>query len=195
MNDYLISLFLDDELDLDEKHQFVEAVATDTDFVKETMELLEQEKILRSGMAAVPAPALNIPIKKRLQFWLPTLRPAFAGLAGFAFALLLIMVVVRPSQSPVQVAEIQEIPHRLVLYQPGTDHTYVIGSFTGWSPVPMERIGNSGYWSLDLSLRPGEYRYNYLVGSDNRITDPTIPDREYDDFGGENTVLTIQSRI
>lgn len=190
MNDYLISLFLDDELGLDEKHQFVEAVATDADFVEQTMELLEQEKILRSGMAATPAPALRIPVKKRLQFWLPSLRPAFAG---FAVALLLVTVVMRLPRDPVQIVRVEEVPHRFILYQPGTDPAYVLGSFTGWSPVPMERIGSSGYWSLDLKLRPGEYRYNYLVGSEQRITDPTVPDREIDDFGGENTVLTIES--
>lgn len=52
MKDHLISLFIDNELDLEEKIEFVEIVHNDTSFKDETVELLIQEKFLRTEMVA-----------------------------------------------------------------------------------------------------------------------------------------------
>ena len=49
MNDYLISLFIDNEMDLDEKIEFVETVHSNHAFTPEAVDLLEQEKLLREG--------------------------------------------------------------------------------------------------------------------------------------------------
>lgn len=192
MNDHLISLYIDNELDLDEKRDFVDAIATDTVFHRETCDLLEQEKILREGMAlSIPATP-TIPIKKKLTLlwnnWYPSL-------AGFSAALVLLAVILNlQPQPPVQVLS-GEAHHRFVLYLPEAKDAAVVGTFTGWSPVPMEQIGNTGYWSLDLNLQPGEHRYSYLVGDTKRIADPTIQNREFDDFGGENSIINIGSQI
>ncbi len=50
MNDSLISLFIDDEMDLDEKVEFVETVHSSQVFTQETVDLLEQEKLLHVGL-------------------------------------------------------------------------------------------------------------------------------------------------
>jgi hypothetical protein len=55
MDDYLISLFIDDEMDLDEKIVFVETVHTSREYTLETVALLEQEKLLRKAPARMPA--------------------------------------------------------------------------------------------------------------------------------------------
>ena len=47
MKDFLISSYIDDELDLDEKIEFVEAVHEKADFKDETVDLLHQEKLVR----------------------------------------------------------------------------------------------------------------------------------------------------
>jgi hypothetical protein len=46
--EYLNSMYIDDELDLNDKISFVEKIRTDRDFADETVELLYQEKIIRS---------------------------------------------------------------------------------------------------------------------------------------------------
>ncbi len=192
MKDYLISLFLDDEMDLEEKHEFVEAVGTDHEFYKETMSFLGQEKTLRSNMVQAPATIMKVPMSKRVSMWFPTLRPAFAG---FAIAIVVVLAVYRLQQQPVHVNDVAETSHRFVLYLPDAQETQLIGSFSDWSPIPMKKIGDSGYWSLDLKLKAGEYRYNYLVENSTRITDPTIEKTEFDDFGGKNTILNIATSI
>ena len=45
--DYLSSMYIDNEMDLDEKRRFVEKVRTDDSFYNQTLELLYQEKQLR----------------------------------------------------------------------------------------------------------------------------------------------------
>ena len=47
MNDFLISMFIDNELAIDEKIEFVEEVHGCEAFKDETVELLRQEKLLR----------------------------------------------------------------------------------------------------------------------------------------------------
>ena len=44
MNDYLISLYIDDELDLDDKIDFVEIVHENKSFKEDALNLLRQEK-------------------------------------------------------------------------------------------------------------------------------------------------------
>ena len=46
MKDYLISSYIDDELDLDEKIEFVETVSEKVSFKDETVDLLLQEKLI-----------------------------------------------------------------------------------------------------------------------------------------------------
>jgi 1,4-alpha-glucan branching enzyme len=80
---------------------------------------------------------------------------------------------------------------RFVLYLPQASQARIVGTFTDWNPVPMQKIGASGYWSLTLKVPQGEHRYSYLVEGDNRMVDPTVAAREHDDFGGENSVIVV----
>jgi hypothetical protein len=86
----------------------------------------------------------------------------------------------RPSAQPGMV---------FVLNAPGSDLVELVGSFTGWSPLPMERWPD-GSWVLALDLPPGEHAYVYLV--DGRpVTPPEAVVRRPDGFGGENGVITV----
>ena len=40
----------------------------------------------------------------------------------------------------------------------------------------------------------GEHRLCYIIEGGKRIPDPTILAREKDDFGGENSILEVDSR-
>ncbi len=189
MDDSLISLFIDDEMDLDEKIVFVETVHASKPFTEETITLLEQEKLLRRVPTRMPA-SIQEKLKGQRAFswrlpWHGWLQP----MVGFATAMLLVGLgfLLMPRQPMPEV----QTEQRFVLYLPEASQAKIVGTFTDWNPVPMEKIGNSGYWSLSLKVPPGEHRYSYLVEEGARMVDPTIAAREHDDFGGENSVIIV----
>jgi hypothetical protein len=182
MIDYLISMFIDDELDLDDKVVFVETVHADKIFKNETLDLLRQEKVLRSQVVK-QAPPVEIPVKRKLKS--PRWRPIGIFAAGLAAALIILYVSL-PSQQRLS------IPHRFVIYQPEVNKVEITGSFADWQTFPMKRVGSSGYWAITLDLPEGEHRFSYILEGNRRLADPTILTREYDDFGGENSILEVK---
>lgn len=187
MKDYLISLYIDNELDLDEKITFVETVHDNRAYTDEALALLQQEKRLRHTVAApLPAapPILETPAPRAsiFSFWLKPL-------AGFAAAMLLVTLYSLLQSNPTVAPALQ---HRFVVYLPETSQAKIVGTFTGWSPIPMKQVGNSGYWTLTLNVPEGEHSYSYLIGDGQQIADPTVSTREQDDFGGENSVIEVE---
>ncbi len=189
MKDYLISQYIDNELDLDEKITFVETVHEDRWFTDETVTLLKQEKRLRTD-PALPLPALPQLIRERrtpppdwFAFWF---KP-FAGFAAGAVAVIL-FALFRPGVPPSPQGE----QHRFVVYLPESSQARIIGTFTNWQPVSMEQVGSSGYWTLTLRVPEGEHRYSYMIEEDRLVADPTVMTREQDDFGGENSVIEVR---
>lgn len=194
MKDYLISMFIDNELDLDEKIDFVETVHAERTFKDEAIDLLAQEKLLHGEMVQ-RMPQARIPVKKESEsgFFIPWLRPAALFSAGLALGAAVLFLQPTPAPVPISTAVASnEIPHRFVIYRPDVDQAEIIGTFTRWQPLSMEKIGTSGYWSLTLNLPEGEYQYSYLVEDGKQITDPTVPERVQDDFGGENSIITVK---
>ncbi len=189
MDDSLISLFIDDEMDLDEKIVFVETVHNNRRFSLEAVALLEQEKLLCALPARMPvSAAVELPVKPTVS-WSALFRPWWQPMAGFAAAVILMGLgfLLAPEQHPLAVP----MEQRFVLYLPEAGQARIVGTFTDWHPLPMQKIGASGYWSLTLKVPQGEHRYNYLVEEDNRMVDPTVATREHDDFGGENSVIVV----
>jgi len=194
MNDYLISLYIDNELNLDEKITFVETVHQDRPFTDEALAMLRQEQQLRTSWTEPAFVAATLPTRAISK---PTFNPFanwFKPAGGFVLAALiagLLFLLQSHSTSTLH----QETQQRFVLYLPESQQASIVGTFTGWKPVPMERIGASGYWSLTLSVPLGEHRYSYLIEENRRIADPTIVTKEQDDFGGENSVIQIRVAI
>ena len=85
--------------------------------------------------------------------------------------------------------------NRFVIFEPAASQVELAGSFTGWRRVTMQRIGNSGYWELNLQLPTGEHRFTYILDGDRRIADPTLPASEADDYGGQNSILRVEERL
>lgn len=189
MNEILISQFIDDQLALEEKIVFVEAVHGDDDFAGETLALLRQEQLLETLPKTMPK-RIRLPQPERrpwprLGHW--SLSPRLlATAATLAMAVGLTMLFL-PRQAPPALP----VPHRFVVFLPQAEEAKIVGTFTDWQPLLMERAGNSGYWSITLPLPPGEHRYSYLLKEGQRLLDPTVAAREEDDFGGENSLLTI----
>ncbi len=185
MKDYLISSYIDDELDLDEKIEFVETVHEKADFKDEAVDLLRHEWLIR-GEVVDRVPAVDFSEKRR--FSMPFWRSAGMFAAGLAAALLIMFFVPRQQELP------EPKLHRFVLYQPDVKQVEITGSFLGWEAVPMRRSGSSGYWEAVLEVPTGEHRLCYIIEGRRRIPDPTIPIREKDDFGGENSILAVNMK-
>ena len=185
MND-TISRFIDNELNLDEKIDFVEKVHSEDQFYAESVDLLEQEKLLRSDVTSfVPQVSFREKSKiSNLQSFTPFLR--VAEFAAVAVLILFFVFSIHPRN------EISSIQKRFVVYQPDADSVQITGSFTGWHDVPMRMIGPSGYWEIELDVTKGEHKYVFIVGDDKKIADPTTMMREKDDFGSENSVLFVE---
>jgi len=182
MKDYLISSYIDDELDYDEKIEFVETVHAKASFKDDAVDLLHQEKLIRCDVTdRVPAVALREKRRSAVSFW----RPAGIFAAGLAAALL-VMFFVTPQQEQTMLTT-----HRFVLYQPDVGRVEITGSFLGWEAVAMKKSGTSGYWEAVLEVPAGEHRLCYILEGGRRIPDPTIAIREKDDFGGENSILAV----
>ena len=175
------------ELDLDHKITFVETVHGSRRFKDETVALLHQEKLLRNAMVeTVPAVRFK-PQKSRSFDWL---RPLVALSATLAMLAVFFLLTPRP-EPPIRQEAAKRIPYRFVLYLPQAGSAQLVGSFTRWRPVPMQRLDKSGYWVLKLALPTGEHRYSYIVENGKRIADPTVLVRERDDFGGENSIIEV----
>jgi hypothetical protein len=185
MKNYLISSYIDNELNLDEKIEFVETVHETAAFKDEAVDLLHQEKLVR-GEVVDRIPAVVFPEKRR--FFITLWRPAGMFAAGLAAALLVMFFVTPQPELPVLTM------HRFVLYQPDVKQVEITGSFLEWAAVPMKRSGTSGYWEAVLEVPIGEHRLCYIIEGRKRIPDPTIPIREKDDFGGENSILAVNMK-
>lgn len=184
MNPTWISQFIDDELDLDEKEQFVRAVQASREYAAEALALLEQEKWLRAGPREAAPPEIRFaePFGFRLRRWMAPLA-AFAAGAAVAAVLWVFLIPVSGGQAL--------RPHRFVLYRPEAARVEITGSFTGWRSLPMRRTGGAGYWEITLDLPAGEHRFSYIVEGGKPLADPTVAQREQDDFGGENSILEV----
>jgi len=180
MNDHLISMYIDDELGLDDKIVFVETVHDDKNFKDEAVNLLRQEKLICSEVVD-RMPVLNIN-EQRDPWRLKLFRPLAAGLAAAA----IVWLTFWPSQEqPLR-------PWRFVIYQPDAKGVELAGSFSSWKRIPLKHAGTSGYWEITLELPEGDHRFSYIIEGSRRMVDPTIAVRETDDFGGENSILTVK---
>ncbi|RPJ14389.1 MAG: hypothetical protein EHM30_10375 [Desulfobacteraceae bacterium] len=184
MNDDLISMYIDNELSLDDKIVFVETLHAYENFKDDTVSLLEQEKLIRSEVVD-NIPALSI--KERRSAWYQNLfRPFAAAAAAGLVAAAILLMVFYPRQ------EQQVLPYRFVIYQPDAQHVELAGSFSGWKRISLKHAGQSGYWETTLDLPEGEHRFSYIIEGNRRLTDPTIAAHEIDDFGGENSILRVK---
>lgn len=185
MMDCLTSLYIDDEMDLDEKVQFIENIRKSDDMYREALDLLAQERLLRCALAAPKTvPAARPGWKSVLKLWWAAyFRPLAAAAAGLAVGFLLFVVYPAPDPQPQK--------SRFVIFLPKARQVELSGTFTEWQRLPMQPVGRTGYWELNMPLTSGEHRYVFILDNDQRITDPTQPHREWDDFGGENSILKI----
>ena len=185
--DYLISMFIDDEMDVDEKITFIEAVEKDKFFTNETLELLRQEKLICSKIVdRIPAVEVK-PQHDWKRFLQPFLQPMGMAASVLAAAVIFLAIfMTRPTPGPAA--------YRFVIYRPDVSQVEITGTFTDWKRIPMRKVGASGYWETSLDIAEGEHRFTYILEGRQAIADPTIPAREFDDLGGENSIFHVERR-
>ena len=181
MNEYLISMYIDDELNLDEKIKFVQTTHDDETFKEEAISLLEQEKLIRTEVVD-RVPPITVQKTKKITF--PNWRPIGIFAAGLATAMIIAFFTLFSQEK-------WSIPYRFIIYRPEANQVDITGSFIEWDTLPMKKVGNSGYWEITLDLPKGEHRFSYIVEGGQRLADPTVLSREQDDFGGMNSVLEV----
>jgi hypothetical protein len=184
MNDHLISLYIDDELSLQEKVDFIHALDAEPAFREDALAFLATEKRLRADVVDFVPELRRVP--RAAPHTVRWLRPLASAAAGLAAAALVLWFVLQPQpQKTMQ-------PHRFVIYQPAARTVELAGSFSDWKRIPLRAAGESGYWETTLDLPQGEHRFSYIVEGDRRVADPTVTVRESDDFGGENSILLVK---
>ena len=180
-----ISMFIDDELMLDEKIMFVEAIKENPSFTAEAIELLNIENQIRLDVVErVPQIEFLRPglLEKATSFFK---QPLGWTVTALAVAIVALLLTTMPSSEAVSKQ------NRFVIYKPQASRVEIAGSFTNWKRISMQRIGDSGYWELTMALPEGEHHFTYILGGRQRFADPTILTRELDDFGGYNSILYV----
>ena len=190
--DHLISMYIDNELSLDEKIHFLEHAHAHKAYKDEALSLLEQEKLLSAALCH-PAPEISLPDSRPSRFQPTPVRAL--GWAMAACLLLLFSFMAGGHFRPQYSASIEPAvaSHRFVIYQQETSQVEITGSFTNWQRVPLVPSGSSGYWEITLEVPSGEHRYTFIVDGDKMLPDPTVVTGESDDFGATNSILKIEA--
>lgn len=190
--EYLISMYIDNELSIDDKISFVKYVHKDQDFMDDALSLLKQEKALR-GSLSEDAPEIALPFLENGRFSLMAAKPLQFMFAVFVLLLAALYFTfgLSPNDSfPPLIAGQQ---HRFVIYQSEIKQIDIAGSFTHWQRIPLRPAGSSGYWEITLEVPPGEHAFSYILDGDSIIADPTISAQEKDDFGTINSILIVEA--
>jgi len=112
-------------------------------------------------------------------------RPLLVGLALAAGLGLLIFNrgIREPADSPVG------RPVRFAFRAPA-EHVTVIGDFNDWDPTATPLTRHDGEWSATVPLKPGRYRYAFLVDGRTLEADPAGPTAS-DEFGSPASAVTV----
>lgn len=65
----------------------------------------------------------------------------------------------------------------------------IAGDFTGWMPVPMDRVGK--HWKATFEVEPGVYQYAFRSPSGEWYVPESIPSRRPDGMGGHVALLVV----
>ncbi len=159
--------------------------------------MLESEKMLNFDVSYDEP--LKAKSRKVLPF--PSLsknRVAYQTLLAVAMILIVISIGLGVFKNYIPIApagkqyKTEEILYRFVYYNPHAKSVAVMGSFTGWKKVYMKRVDGTGYWQLYIKLpKNGLYKYNFVVGKNKIIHDPSNPARIYNGFSGFDSVIKI----
>jgi chromosome partitioning protein len=75
---------------------------------------------------------------------------------------------------------------------PNASSVKLAGDFNNWKPEksPLEQLGKKGSWYIRLELKPGTYRYRYVVDGKWQ-QDPNNQKIEHNPYGEFNSVFVV----
>ncbi|MBU0961161.1 MAG: glycogen-binding domain-containing protein [Proteobacteria bacterium] len=191
--DHLISMYIDNELSLDEKIDFLEHVYGNKPYKEDAVELLEQEKLLSASLK-MTAPVIELKTPHA------SILPLFNRSLGWAVAACLLILFSFMGREDVTLQAQKELTaqpstvlHRFVIHRQNTQLVEITGSFTNWQSVPLLPSGTNGYWEISLEVPAGEHRYTFIVDGSKFLPDPTVVTQESDDFGSTNSILKVEA--
>jgi hypothetical protein len=152
----------------------------------------EVERVVLQRLRGEGAGAARLPFDSPL----PRRWPAVAGVlaaglaAAFAAGLLVGRWTTAPSGGHSSVRSVE-----FALHMPADSAVALVGDFNDWNPVatPLHRASD-GVWSVTVPLRPGRYRYTFIVDGIRWSRDPAAPRALEEDFGAPTSVITIAQR-
>jgi hypothetical protein len=172
---------LDDDLDSQER-DFLERIAEP---LRRPVPL--SNRVERMVLARIRTGAGPMPGPSRGRLWA-------AGLAaGIAAMFALGVLVGRRTAGPIA-AERSARTVEFVLRTSADSGVALVGDFNDWDPraTPLH-ADRDGIWTVTVPLRPGRYRYTFIVDGTWR-RDPAAPRALEEDFGRPTSVITIAQR-
>ncbi len=81
---------------------------------------------------------------------------------------------------------------RFIYYSPTAHEVYLVGEFNNWLLEPGSRLirNEDGNWVKNLILRPGRYRYKFVVDGEWK-DDPNSKTKLPNPFGGTDSVIEV----
>jgi hypothetical protein len=148
MKDEIISLFIDDEMDLEDKIIFVETVHSDSVFTEETLDLLKQEKLLATHLSiSRPMPRIS-----SFKYLWPLINPFKTLMLVLATAMVIILITCPKTG-------FQEVWCQFAISKPDLEKADNSIIFTPGKPFSVKFSDRNGYWkdSIEPCLGGNEY--------------------------------------
>lgn len=157
-------------------------------------------ELLMEDRQAAPAPAAHQPKTKVEKAVAPRLEVAAAAAAAQTAS----NPFEAATKAPYEPSErMQELVQKesgeflaataFVLNAPQAKSVYVTGSFNDWTLDESCRMSNSGgVWSLQVNLKPGTYRYQFIVDGKWQ-EDPANVSTERNSFGDINSLIEVKA--
>lgn len=191
--DHFISMYIDDEMSLDEKILFIEKANRDRQYTDEAIMLIKQEKELSLIFNKVP-PQADIQFNARVKRF----KPVVFSIAASVLLAVTVMFGMNLMEDKkiadnMTISPVETVPYRFVIYQQGSKSVEITGSFIEWQKVPLVPTGADGYWEIVLQVPKGEHQYSFIVDEKKNLPDPSVAFRESDDFGMVNSIITVES--
>lgn len=92
------------------------------------------------------------------------------------------------AELPVRVVDPRRGRVAFRLEEEEAERVAVVGDFSGWSEVPLER--RDGTWVVELTLEPGLYHYGFVVDGEWHVPEG-VPGRTEDEWGRPTAVFLV----
>lgn len=168
-------------------------------FMESVAQVLREQVDLGPGVdARVMAELRAVPrVSRRRRIWQVLREPRTLQLSplagiGMAAAALVAVVVLGNRGDVISAGGVQRV--EFVLSAADANQASLAGDFNNWDSgaMPLTR-GDDGLWTITVPLKPGRYRYTFLVDGDRWVRDPAQPPAG-DDFGAPTSVITVARR-